>query len=573
MSLKFSFRKGTSLLTFVLLVCLAPVESKKPPKRERRLAPTANSAQPSQSVSNGTQTLGYYNKTTKKFTYDYGDQEPRIDIFNQTVHRVNDSNASYFMSAPQFYNGTHYFDGKMVFPCVQFRNGSNGTNCSKIYGDLRMRGYYEPTTIRCQSVLMQSYGFEGIPISNKTKSGLCPHIVDSCCTHQDFFNAFRSWEHDGVHSNLIERVNFLNNTYNEYLSALISAHSFISNIGPKIPVTNNCKVLSNTIMAYNMADVASYLMSMVRQYFAYLSKNFESFYCTMCDADSHAFFDLTRQHVVFGHKQCRTWAKSTLPFLLYFHVHMVKINNLIVDFMSSCDVSGAYTKMHIDESLFKLQVARPVRKELMRCRNEKDTSSWYKACLPVCREMSLTRINAFMTPNLRKMTSIASFIKGNLQILKNQLFNNMNSEQVSNQKANNARVLSVKKLRTRKAHKPAAVTRRMQQNRPIQKYNHLILRTMNYENFERNMIPTALNALVDLDHLTPAFVPEGLDLDEVLETMSFVESSYRLSFTRWADLMRFDGTNLTVHMAITKLKKGVARMLGVAVGLLLLRLG
>lgn len=528
-----------------------------------------------------TQNAGLNSQSNRRATWEYHRNTTAPDPFNATAHRINDTTAPYWNVAPYYYNGTHYHLEGKIYPCVNFTNGSIGTNCSWIYGDLFLRGYYRPETPRCQPSLMQSYGFSGILIANSTRSMMCPGIEDSCCTHHDYFNAFRSWESSGIHSDLIARVNFLNNTYTEYLFALTSAYTMITNIGAKIPITNNCKVLANSIASFRVPDVASFLNGLVRQYFGYLSKNFEAFYCTMCNANNHPYFDLTRQRIIYSHKQCRDWTRNTLPFLLYFHLHITKINNLIIDFVSSCDATGHYTKVPINESLFKLRVPRRRAKQLLRCRNERDKLGWFRACLPVCRAISLTHIEPLLTPNFRKLTSIASYMNANIQIIQNQLFNQLNSAEVTQQKVNSARVLSAhpahKKRRiARVGAGQAWIKRRLQQNSPAQKYNHLIIRTLNYENFERTAIPTALNARVDLDHLKPIFAADGLELEATRDSMAWNKPTYTADFNKWAENQPFGSDphqfNLTMHRIWIAKGMNSERVLGAVACLLLWRL-
>lgn len=563
MTLKVCFKVPSILLALICIALPFQAEAKVRTATSRQQSRYQRDLQQN-SNKNNNRNQNRNNRTS--WTYNYRDNITYPDPFNVTAHRVNDSNASYWMTPPYYYNGTHYMDGNQTFPCVRFTNGSNGTNCSRIYGDLYLRGYYDVNTTRCQSVLMQSYGFSGIPIaSTKDTNALCPLVKSSCCTTNDFFAAYRTWQNDGSRGALIEKVNFLNNTYSEFLGALINAQALITNIAAKIPITNNCKVLANTISQFQINDVASYLNSIVRGFFGYLSKNFESFTCAMCDSNNHQFFDLTRQRIVVSHQQCRNFAAQALPFLLYFHVHVVKVTNLVVDFVGSCDAHGSYTKMHIDESLFKLQVSRKVQRRLYNCRRDKDSANWFKSCLPVCREFSLTKISDFLIPNLRKMAPIASFIKGNLQVIQNQIFNNLAADAVGMQRTNIARVLSVKKLRKPKAKdlKKPALRRRLQQSRPPKPYNYQTIRTLNLERLEKTVVPTALNARVDLDQLETVFAANGIDLSPITDSFAFTEGSYQTAFSKWAASQVFGAgdanVNLTIQFATTKAIKANAK--------------
>lgn len=52
--------------------------------------------------------------------------------------------------------------------------------------------------------------------------------------------------------------------------------------------------------------------------------------------------------------------ENSLPTLLYFHVHLVKLGNLVSEFLSSCDARGIYNLATSPPSkvLFKLDARK-----------------------------------------------------------------------------------------------------------------------------------------------------------------------------------------------------------------------
>lgn len=470
------------------------------------------------------------------------------DIYNSSAHLVNDTKNPLWNSPPYFYNGTTYFDGERTWPCVRLNNGSNGTNCSQFYGGAVFKGYYNPKTIKCQGALLQSYGFTGYIMANETKFDMCPNIEFSCCSPTDMFQAYQTYAHDGIQHNLINRVNYFNNSYTEYMNALNDADSLIAIIGNKVKVTNNCKVLANAIEPFLIGEVTGFMVTVIRDYFHYHSKNFESFYCTLCDGELHPFFDLTRQKIVYSHRHCKDVVENTLPFLLYFHNHFVKFNNLIVDFMASCDMHGEYTKIPIDESLFKLQIDHELHTNLLRCKKERDTKHWYKACLFICRHYSMTTLDNFFLPNIRKIASIASFIRNSLQILQNQALAEaaLDDDDVVKHKARNARMLETAHYKANNDNKETK--RNLQQSPHSESYNFLILRTLGLDNLETLMIPNALNAKIDLGQLNAVFKHDGITVENITEIMSFAKKTYEKTFDLYLDTLKFNQTGLSVHI-------------------------
>lgn len=457
-------------------------------------------------VTSITQPMNFVNRTYRD--YRFGRNQTHYDHFNATSWRINDTTASYWKKAPYFYNGTHYWNGTQVVYCAPFTNSSNGTNCSFIYGDAFLKGIYDDNTPNCQVQLMQSYGFEGHSVSNQTTVPMCNHIQYSCCTPEDQLWMQRSWVRDGNQLDMRNKMEYFNNTYKEFLEALGQAATAASGIGSKLFITNNCKVLANTIAQFDTLDVFYNLGQLAKNHFSYHGQMFESFYCTLCDAEAHQFFDLTKQRIIYNHRHCKDITQNTLTFLLYFHVHLVKIVNLLVDFVASCDAFGNYNKVVIDESLFKLQVDRKLRRELLRCRTQRNKKGWYGACLPICRRYSMTKLRNFFLPNFKKMSPIASFIKGNIQIIKNQAMNLILNDQVAGNKNAQIRMLAVQEKITKRRRDQ--VKRSLQQNNNPSSYNTKILRTLRNNHLERVMIPGALGQTVNVHRLRPAFRSIGL---------------------------------------------------------------
>lgn len=447
--------------------------------------------------------------------------EEEHDLHNDTAHLVNATNSSIWMKAPYFYNGTAIWDNHQTVQCVPLTNGSNGTNCSSIYGGELFSGWHDPGIPNCQAPLLESYGFSGMNVSHKEKVPFCQHIVNSCCDHDDQIWMYRSWSKDGVATNMYNRLEYFNNSYVEFINAVAQGAQVATKIGSRISATNNCKVLSNSIKQFQVSDVNFYLENIAKAYFGYHGSNFKSFYCTLCDADSHKYFDLTQQKIHYHYRHCKDIAANSLPFLLYFHVHFVKLVNLVVDFVASCDSEGAYTKVVIDEAQFKMQIDRTVRRDLFRCKNQRNSRSWYKACLPICKKYSMTKLNEFFLPNFKKLGPISSFIESNIQIIENHAELFASATEANLQKSSNARMLEVNDLM--KKTKSIKFQRKLQQQRPPLEYTHLILRTLRNHDLETDIIPAAIGQTVNLDHLQPVYDNEGFQPLNVTLAMDWTD--------------------------------------------------
>lgn len=509
-------------------------------------------------------------------SFKYARNRTALDPHNATAMRMVDIQADYWNKAPHFYNGTHYADPQgVVYPCEKFTNGSIGTNCTQIYSDLYQRGYYDAKKPRCRPSLMQSYGLSGPMMDTKQTSPLCPNVKNSCCTKEDFFNAFKTWSDEGLGKNLLQQVDFLRNTYLEYLAAIQQASFTINSIGARIPASetkkNSCKLMAETINSFKIGVVKPALDTFTTQAYAHMTKHYQSFYCALCDAKNHPYFDLQRQRVVFSHRHTRMWLRQTLQFLLYFHVHIVPVNNLIVRFLSSCSVTGEFEKPKVLINRWRLGVRPRFAKSLQRCAKSVATSSWFQSCLRIFRGMSMTRIHRLYRPNATKLLLISSYIQANAKRLQDNLSQmSLDPKKESKERTKQARLLAeeahsaIKRKRAAKAAQaleaPQAPNneRELQLTYPQPSFNQYLTRNPTAVFRGITIVPTALNAPVSFGRMRPAFAARGVDTQVLYEGQGWEQANYVEDLRQWAESQLGQDANrldLGIHVNHAKLQK------------------
>lgn len=468
------------------------------------------------------------------------------DPFNATVHRINDSNAPYWKTPPFYYDGESIFDGVQTQECLYWLNTSNGTNCSFIYGGPYFKSVYSESSPKCLSSLMQSYGLSGMPTSIPLANALCPQILNSCCSRDDFMEAYQGWSNDGPKTEVKNKLEFYINSYLEFLNSMQKAADTATMIGSEIMGTNNCKVLANSISQFDVMNTNGQLSGIVRRTFKYFEKNFESFYCAICDGDNHVHFDLAHQKINYSYKHCRNIVENTLPFLLYLHIYYTRLSNVIVDFTSNCDADGVFKKIQIDESLFRLQIDDEIKKELLDCKRKRNTKNWFKACVPICERYSISRLDHFFLPNLKKMGAISSLVTGNLKIIRNDYLKKIADRDIEVDKTENARILTENYYEKNKNEKSQ---RKLQQSFPTSPNNYMILRNIKLEEHDYSMIPGSIDQSIDCDKLTPTFDNEGVTMETIINGAGWSDTGYNKAMEDFLQNSTFGSKNLTLHVA------------------------
>ena len=78
-------------------------------------------------------------------------------------------------------------------------------------------------------------------------------------------------------------------------------------------------------------------MENMRSFFV---KTYEGFYPMICGSEHQRF--IKNNEIVFSKKFCRTIISNTLPFLLYFHVHLINFLELAELFITKSNASGQF---------------------------------------------------------------------------------------------------------------------------------------------------------------------------------------------------------------------------------------
>lgn len=113
-------------------------------------------------------------------------------------------------------------------------------------------------------------------------------------------------------------------------------------IGQAAADENNCKQMSRVIQFFPLDQVFPKLKDLIEQMHQYFVTAYKGFFCTLCDAQAHQYFSLNKKSVQFSLKFCRSLVQNTLNVAMYNHVHLVRLVNLMVTFVSSCNSKGAY---------------------------------------------------------------------------------------------------------------------------------------------------------------------------------------------------------------------------------------
>ena len=272
----------------------------------------------------------------------------------------------------------------------------------------------------CQPALLRSYGLKGLETPENIPLSFCKNVERSCCSYRDELLIYENTILQGSAQKFKSKLENFKTIYNEQIAAMVRVAKNANLIKPTIKYTNNCKILSNSITSYNLDTISAGFKDLHQKYFDFHSKQFEGFGCILCNADSSPYIDLTRKAVQFSAEQCRTTVAASLPFLLYQHVHLRKLSNLMVNFACNCDIEGNYAFQTCNKARLRLQVQKKIKRQLSRCKKNVGKPDWLKSCLGICNNLSLVKFNEFFRPKPQKVQWITQFLNNKMQLFEAQ---------------------------------------------------------------------------------------------------------------------------------------------------------
>lgn len=268
----------------------------------------------------------------------------------------------------------------------------------------------------CQQDFLLSYGLRGLAKPEKNVLALCPGIQNSCCEPSDQLAFYRSYKLGGEARAIRTRLREVSTVFTNLLTSLSKVATAAHGVRWKNRHrrASNCGLLSARIGAFDIAALSPKIHENVSRLQEFFRKSHGGFYCSLCDASSHDFFNATAKTVTYSAGFCRKIVENTLPVLLLFHVQMSKFLNLVSQFLVSCSFNGEYTPGLTPPPQALLPVSRKLARVLYDCRDNRNGKLWLENCLPICSEFKLTEFSPFFEPNLEQIAAYIAFIETQL---------------------------------------------------------------------------------------------------------------------------------------------------------------
>jgi hypothetical protein len=284
---------------------------------------------------------------------------------------------------------------------------------TKIYSTRKTKEVKDfPYLHKCNQELVRSFGLIGKTVPSSAPMEMCPSVKDSCCTKKDQMNIYNNWINMKESEYVTRLFDIVQERYIKFLVLLTNVEVLIKNILKKLEMRkiSNCKVLGKRILHFEITALVPQIKKNIKKMRNFLEQSYKGVYCSICDHDNHMFIEDDKRIINYCDSFCREMLESGLPFLLFFHVDIVKLTNMISKFMVSCDYKGDYdTESLIPKQLIFFEDADE-KNQLEDCRKNRNKTDWMAYCTKICENFNISIVSPYYMPNFDKISKFNKWL-------------------------------------------------------------------------------------------------------------------------------------------------------------------
>ena len=321
---------------------------------------------------------------------------------------------------------------------------------------------YETT---CNTKLTRAYGMLGRHTPFAARMEMCPTIVYSCCQKRDQIMIFNNWVHMKEKEFVLRRYDRTLAVYTRFLDNLANVVELVEKVNKDKLLhkrISNCKELGKRISHFEIKNVLPQIRKNINATKNFLETSYKGFYCALCNHQNHFFINTENRSVTFSDSFCRSMMESSLAYLIFFHVDIVKLANMVSKYVTSCDFKGDYDGQAVIPKKMIFFSFEDVNNQLSDCRDNRNNKEWMSFCEPVCQNFKIGELDPFFEPNLNKIEKYNKWLPKQLfkirsQHLSHPMFHdkpNIPEKDLNENPRNRPRMLFSRKKRNLKNCKP-----------------------------------------------------------------------------------------------------------------------
>lgn len=242
-----------------------------------------------------------------------------------------------------------------------------------------------PKSIQCEHVLLKSYLLHGRRKSKTDPMYLCPTIKNNCCTKMDQQRIYHIAKE------------FLPQRLLEYQSKIRMALAKLRELHIKINQTKPvftgkparrlyCNAQASQLFNFPFFKMYNEIMEYLDIIRDELSEYYNTFFCQLCDANNHKWFNLKSKQLQMDSAFCKEMIDNHQEAIKIFNVDLINYLQALQNVVDCTHYVRSYKLEFFDRS--KAKMSRAVTK----CISNLGSKDFLKSCKPVCESIKISKV-------------------------------------------------------------------------------------------------------------------------------------------------------------------------------------
>jgi len=181
---------------------------------------------------------------------------------------------------------------------------------------------------RCKREIVESYNLNGYLSKRHLNFYVCPAMKLSCCSMYDQFMMFTNWK-DNVKEKLIKYYKGIEQKYKHMKELIKEVFKIdIKKLIEKLHMDEKQKdkILQSHIFLKdkNLPNLIDKVLELYQPNSEFMLRVRSTFYCSICDFDSHKYIDIPKKEVRISETSCAEIARNTINYSYFLNVELTK---------------------------------------------------------------------------------------------------------------------------------------------------------------------------------------------------------------------------------------------------------
>ena len=176
--------------------------------------------------------------------------------------------------------------------------------------------------------------------------------------------------------------------------------------------TEHCIGIHDKFMDFHAKDFISLLPS-VKNSLNYMTDMKKAFYCDLCNAHKHQFFDIKNKTITISKKFCNMVLKQKMDYFKFMHIVFIEFSNELFQYQGCFATDGKIFDFPFKNFLSKYLQRIPLIKKCLASLDDK--KNFYKNCWMICERFKYYSFSPFFDGDIellrRVNVAVLSFMR------------------------------------------------------------------------------------------------------------------------------------------------------------------